>query len=62
VDAPWYIRNDNLHKDLDVATVDSAIKQYAQRHEQRLHQQINVEALQLLHNDGTMKITTNKTI
>jgi hypothetical protein len=21
VDAPWYIRNDNLHKDLDVATV-----------------------------------------
>jgi hypothetical protein len=52
VDAPWYIRNDNLHKDLDVATVDSVIKQYAQRHEQRLHRHINVEALQLLHTDG----------
>jgi len=26
VDAPWYIRNDNLHKDLDVETVDSVIK------------------------------------
>jgi hypothetical protein len=35
-----------------VATVDSVIKQYAQRHEQRLHRHINVEALQLLHNDG----------
>jgi hypothetical protein len=30
VDAPWCIRNGNLHKDLDVATVDSVIKQYAQ--------------------------------
>jgi hypothetical protein len=55
VDAPWYIRNDNLHKDLDVATVDSVIKQYAQRHEQRLHRHINVETLQLLHNDGLVR-------
>ena len=35
VDAPWYIRNDNLHKDLDVETVDSVIKKNAQSHEQR---------------------------
>jgi hypothetical protein len=59
VDAPWYVRNDNLRKDLDVATVDSVIKQYAQRHEQRLHRHINVEALQLLHDQ---KATTNKAI
>jgi hypothetical protein len=52
VDAPWDIRNDNLHKDLDVATVACVIKQYAQGHEQRLHRHINVETLQLLHNDG----------
>ena len=26
VNAPWYIRNDNLHKDLDVETVDSVTK------------------------------------
>jgi hypothetical protein len=25
VDAPWYIRNDNLHKDLDIETVESLI-------------------------------------
>jgi hypothetical protein len=36
VDAPWYIRNDSLHKDLDVETVNSVIKKYAQSHEQRL--------------------------
>jgi hypothetical protein len=45
------IRNDNLHKYLDVATVDSVIK-HAQRHEQRLHRHVNVEALRLPHNDG----------
>jgi hypothetical protein len=37
VDAPWYIRSDNLHKDLDVETVDSVIKKYAQSHEQQLN-------------------------
>ena len=26
VDAPWFIRNDNLRKDLDEETVDSVIK------------------------------------
>jgi hypothetical protein len=38
-----------------VATVDSVIKEYAQRHEQRLHRHINVEALQLLHNYGLVR-------
>ena len=55
VDAPWYIRNDNLHKDLDVKTVDSVIKKYAQSHEQRLQRHIKVEALQLLNNDGLVR-------
>ena len=54
-DVPWYIRNDNLHKDLDVETVDSVIKMYAQSHEQRLQRHINVEALQLLNSDGPVR-------
>ena len=33
VDASCYIRNDNLHKDMDVETVDSVIKKYAQSHD-----------------------------
>jgi len=55
VDAPWYIRNDNLHKDLDIETVDSVIKKYAQSHEQWLQGHINVEALQLLHYDDLVR-------
>ena len=55
VDAPWYAQNDNLHKDLDVETVDSIIKKYAQSHEQRLQQHINVQAVQLLNNDGLVR-------
>jgi hypothetical protein len=50
VDAPWYIRNDNLRKDLSVETINSVIKKYAQRHKKRLHRHNNVEALQLLDN------------
>ena len=50
--ARWYIRHDNLHRDLDVETVDSVIKKYAQSHEERLQRHINVEALQLLNNVG----------
>ena len=55
VDAPRYIRNDNPHKDLDVETVDSVIKQYAQSHEQRLELHIDVEALQLLNSDDLVR-------
>jgi hypothetical protein len=46
---------DNLHKDLDMETVDSVIRKYAQSHEQRLHRHINVEALQLLNNGGLVR-------
>jgi len=52
VNAPWYIQNDNLHEDLDVETVDSIIKKYAQSHEKRLQRHINVETLQLQNIDG----------
>ena len=55
VDAPWYIRNDNLHKDLNVEMVDKEVKKFAQSHEQRLLKHVNVEALQLLDNDGLVR-------
>jgi hypothetical protein len=55
VDAPWYIRNDSLHKDLAVETINSVIKKYAQRHEERLHRHTNVEALQLLENGDLIR-------
>jgi hypothetical protein len=36
-------------------TVNSVIKKYAQSHEQGLQRHINVEALQLLNNDGLVR-------
>ena len=49
VNAPWYIRNNDLHRDLEVDAVFSEIQRFAQKHEERLHHE-NVEAIQLLDN------------
>lgn len=46
--APWYIRNEDLHRDLKVDLVKNVIRKYAEAHQQRLHQHVNVEAIQLL--------------
>ena len=48
VGAPWYCRNSDIHRDLNIDTVANAIKKIAKNHEERLHQHVNVEALQLL--------------
>ena len=50
VNAPWYIRNKDLHRDLAVPLVADEIRNYAKKHEERLHQHVNVEAIQLLDN------------
>lgn len=52
VDAPWYIRNDDLHRDLKVNHVTNEIKKIARSHHNRLHSHVNVEAAQLINNDG----------
>ena len=50
VSAPWYIRNSDLHRDLQVNVVLSKIQRFAQKHEGRLHHYENAEAIQLLDN------------
>jgi len=52
VNAPWYIRNNDLHRDLQVDVVTSEIHRFAQKHEGRLHHHENVKAIQLLDNIG----------
>jgi hypothetical protein len=32
-DAPWYVRNSDLHRDLNIETVTDIIKKMAQNHE-----------------------------
>ena len=47
VNAPWYIRNCDLHRDLHLDTVTEEIKKYAIRHHQRLHNHENQEMKQI---------------
>jgi hypothetical protein len=55
VSAPWYIRNNDLHRDLEVDAVSSEIQRFTQKHEKRLHHHENFEAIQLLDNMGIMR-------
>lgn len=55
VNAPWYIRNDDLHKDLKMDTVAKVTQKYAEAHEHRLHHHVNVEAIQLLDNTDKLR-------
>jgi hypothetical protein len=48
VNAPWYIRNSDIHRDLNVPMVSEVIKAIATKHENRLIQHENPEALRLL--------------
>ena len=36
IDAPWYVRNADLHRDLKIETVTAEIKRFARKHEERL--------------------------
>jgi hypothetical protein len=55
VNAPWYIRNSDLHRDLQVDVVTSEFQRFAQKHERRLHHHENLEAIQLLDNTCTVR-------
>jgi hypothetical protein len=55
VDAPWYVRNADLHRDLNMEMVTAEIKRFARKHEERLHHHDNVEAIQLLDNSELLR-------
>lgn len=55
VNAPWYIRNTDIHRDLKILTVEEEIQIHAQKHEMRLHKHTNVEVLELLDNSKTVR-------
>jgi len=60
VNAPWYIRNNDLHRDLQVDVVTSEIQRFAQKHEERLHHREKVEAIQLLDNTCIVRTLQRK--
>lgn len=47
VDAPWYIRNDDLHRDLGLKTVKDTIRLHAKCHIEKLQKHRNPEAITL---------------
>lgn len=55
VNAPWYIRNEDLHRDLGVEYVEKEIHKFARSHEARLLQHQNIEAIQLLDNSNQIR-------
>jgi uncharacterized protein YeeX (DUF496 family) len=44
VNATWYVRNSDLHRDLGIETVTDIIGKFAKSHEKRLQDHINIEA------------------
>jgi uncharacterized protein YeeX (DUF496 family) len=48
VNAPWYVRNSDLHRDLGIETVTDIIAKFAMSHEKRLQDHINIETSRLL--------------
>jgi hypothetical protein len=55
MNAPWYVRNVDLHRDLNMVMVTAAIRRFARKHEARLHHHVNVEAIQLLDNSALVR-------
>jgi hypothetical protein len=63
VNAPWYIRNNDLHRDLEVDVAASEMQRFAQKHEERLRHHENAKAIQLLDNMGTVcRLQRKKTL
>jgi hypothetical protein len=50
VDAPWYYRNNHLHRDLKIPMIRHEIQRFTERHKRSLHNHVNTEVLQLLYN------------
>jgi hypothetical protein len=48
VNAPWYVRNSGFHRDLGIETVTDIIATFANSHEKRLQDHINIESSRLL--------------
>ena len=55
VNAPWYVRNKDIHRDLKVPLVADEIRTMAARHHDRLQHHPNAEALQLLDNQQLVR-------
>lgn len=57
LNAPWYVNNDIIHRDLQMKTVREVITEYSEKYVHRLNNHINPLALNLLDNsDHTFRL------
>src|ERR1044071_3715300 len=55
VNAPWYVRNRDIHRDLQIPRVTDEIQKMSVRHMDRLQHHPNAEALHLLDNQQLVR-------
>jgi hypothetical protein len=55
VNTPLYVRNADLHRDLEMEMIPAEIRWFARKHEERLHHHDNVGATQLLDNTELLR-------
>jgi hypothetical protein len=55
VNAPWYVRNSDLHHDLRIEMVTDVIAKFANSHEKRRQDHINIEAFRLINVNNITK-------
>jgi hypothetical protein len=61
VNAPRYVRNSDLHRDLGIETVTDIIAKFAKAHEKKLQDHINIEPSRLLNvNNITRRLKRKK--
>jgi uncharacterized protein YeeX (DUF496 family) len=61
VNAPWYVRNSDLHRDLGIKTVTDIIAKFVNSHEKRLQDHINIKTSRLLNvNNITRRLKRKK--
>jgi hypothetical protein len=61
VNALWYVRNSDLHRDLGIETFTDIIAKFAKFNEKRLQDHINIEASRLLNvNNITRRLKRKK--
>ena len=55
VNAPWYVRNIDIHRDLGIPIVKDEAKRIASKHQARLQEHVNAEIPQLLDNHHLLR-------
>lgn len=55
VQAPWYSRNDDIHRDLGIPTIEAETRSFAQKHRNRLIGHVNNTVLQLLDESNLLR-------